>query len=69
MTTAASLEVSRPWLLSYLAEDVDGVSSLEGQLIGMLSSTIPQALEVVGVVCALVHCCKGKNRRSFKNRI
>lgn len=59
MTTAASLEVSRPWLLTYLAEDVDGVSSLEGQLIGVVASTIPQALEVVFIVCALVHCCRG----------
>lgn len=52
-------------LFSYLAEDVDGISSLEGQFIRLVSIAVPQTLEVVLVVCALIYCCVGKKRKTF----
>lgn len=61
VTTATSLELSRTLhrLVSYLAENVDGVSSPKRQLVRMVRGAIPQALEVVHVVCGLVYCCRG----------
>lgn len=44
-------------MFPYLAQDVDGVSSLEGQFIRLVSSAVPQTLEVVLVVCAFIYCC------------
>lgn len=50
-------------LFSYLAEDVDGVSSLEGQFIRLVSVAVPQTLEVVLVVCALIYCCVEEKKK------
>lgn len=47
--------------MPYLAENIDGISSLERQFIRLVSSAIPQTLEVVLVVCALIrHWLGGK---------
>lgn len=48
----------------YLAEDVDGVSSFERELVGLFSVTVPQTLEEVRIVVALVHGYKWNKKKS-----
>lgn len=35
---------------SYLAEDVDEVSAVEGELVGILAAAVPHALVVIGII-------------------
>lgn len=54
-------------LFSYLTEDVDGVSSLERQFIRLVSIAVPQTLEEVLVVCALIYCCVGEKKELLQS--
>lgn len=50
MTGSVNRGILTLLLSADLADDVDQVSSLEVQLVGLISHAVPQALVVVGVI-------------------
>lgn len=48
--------------VSYLAEDVDEVAPLEGELVGIVPAAIPQSLVVIGIIPAGIFWGKGRRK-------